>query len=293
MRVIKVVDLISTYLVVPANDNLLVAQSVCKEVIKLSSEMLKCHITNVFLFQAFNWDSGHAGAMNYMLECNVLLVSKNLHASNIHIWNKHLIIYIQQLIQRFDCWAQSDLHWELHLRQQNFRAQQFHPVCQCHFWLLWQQHHSCWLWGSGNYYRRILVKVLAHGCNKTIINLNDEFKGKYLRGNVLEICVMLVVLLERAIQFFIGLGIVIPGNTLLKDVAENMLMGVDLQSIPIFCRIVQAIILCTHSNSAPPELFNSCWEIMLLLQQVLQNVITLGILFLGLTLSEGWGTCSE
>jgi hypothetical protein len=95
-----------------------------------------------------------------------------------------------------------------------------------------------------------------------------------------------VVLLERAIQFFIGLGIVIPGNTLSKDVAENMLMGVDLQSIPIFCRIVQAI-LCTHSNSAPPESFNPCREIMLLLQQVLQNVITLGVLFLGLTPSEG------
>jgi len=114
---------------------------------------------------------------------------------------------------------------------------------------------------------------------------NDE--GKYLRGNVLEICVKLVVLLERAIQFFIGLGIVIPGNTLSKDVAENMLMGVDLRSIPIFCRIVQAIILCTHLNSAPPESFNLCREIMLLLQQVLENVITLGALFLGLTPSEG------
>jgi hypothetical protein len=44
---------------------------------------------------------------------------------------------------------------------------------------------------------------------------NDE--GKYLRGNVLEICVTLVVLLERAIQFFIGLGIVIPGNTLSRS----------------------------------------------------------------------------
>ena len=54
MRVIKVVDLISTYLMVPANDNLLAAQSVCEEVIKLSSEMLKCHIIDVFLFQAFN-----------------------------------------------------------------------------------------------------------------------------------------------------------------------------------------------------------------------------------------------
>ena len=270
---------------VPANDNLLAAQSVCEEVIKLSLEMSKCHIIDVFLFQAFNWDSRHAGAMNYMLECDILLVSKNLNASNIHIWNKHLIIYVQQLIQRFDGQAQSDLHQELHLQQQNFWVQQFHPVCQCHFWLLWQQHHSCQFWGSGNYYGRILVKVVAHGCN------NDE--GKYLRGNILESCVTLVVLLERAIQFFIGLGIVIPGNTLLKDVAENMLMGVDLWSIPIFCRIVQAIILCTHSNSALPESFNSCQGIMLLLQQVLQNVITLGVLFLGLTPSEGWGmwTC--
>ena len=54
MRVIKVVDLISTYLMVPANDNLLAAQSVCEEVIKLLLEMLKCHIADVFLFQAFN-----------------------------------------------------------------------------------------------------------------------------------------------------------------------------------------------------------------------------------------------
>ena len=80
MRVIAVMDLISTYLVVSANDKLLAAQSVCEEAIELASEMLKCQITDMFLFQAFNGDSGHAGAMNYTLEC-VFLLSNSSHAS--------------------------------------------------------------------------------------------------------------------------------------------------------------------------------------------------------------------
>jgi len=78
------------------------------------------------------------------------------------------------------------------------------------------------------------------------IKLND--KGRYLRGNVLEICVTLVVLLERAIQFFIGLGIVIPHNTLSKDITQSMLMGMDLWNIPILFRIVGLVVLCMHSN---------------------------------------------
>jgi hypothetical protein len=59
---------------ITANDNLFATESVCEEFIDLPSEILKCKIAGVFIFEAFNRDGGHARAMSHPLKCVIHLV---------------------------------------------------------------------------------------------------------------------------------------------------------------------------------------------------------------------------
>lgn len=62
----------------------------------------------------------------------------------------------------------------------------------------------------------------------------------YLRGNIFEVCAILIVIFERPMELFIVFGGVVSGGSFALNIIKHVILPMELDEIPVLHAILSA-----------------------------------------------------